>query len=422
MSPDIRLLFLTRIVRLFAYGALSVILVLYLSELSFSEAQIGAILSLTLIGDMVISLYLTTRADRFGRKRTLIVGALLMAGGGAAFALTDNLAVLLVAAIFGVISPTGKEEGPFLAVEQAALSHVIEAGRRTRIFAWYMLAGSVSAALGALACGGAVQWMLLRDVSALGAHRVIIGAYAALGVALALLFTRASPGIEVARAPRAHGAPGPSPSLLLGLGPSRNVTLKLAGLFALDAFGGGFIVQSLLAYWLHLRYGAGPSALGAIFFAVNALAGFSGLIAARLAERFGLVNTMVFTHVPSNVLLLVVPFMPTLGSAVTVLLLRFSISQMDVPTRQSYTMAVVSPGERSAAAGVTGVARTLGASVSPMLASILLGVPALINLPLTLAGGVKLVYDAWLYAAFRALKPPEEITRQDAAALDKKEG
>ncbi len=177
--------------------------------------------------------------------------------------------------------------------------------------------------------------------------------------------------------------------------------MKLSALFALDAFAGGFIIQSMVAYWFHVKFGLDAGLLGSIFFGANILAGLSALLAARLASRIGLINTMVFTHIPSNVLLCLVPFMPTLGWAVAVLLLRFSISQMDVPTRQSYTMAVVSPDERSAASGVTTIARSVGAAISPSLAGILLAYPALISAPFLVAGGLKIVYDLLLYRSFR---------------------
>jgi len=193
-----------------------------------------------------------------------------------------------------------------------------------------------------------------------------------------------------------------------GLGHSRRVVLKLSSLFALDAFGGGFIIQSIAAYWFHVRFGIDPAALGGIFFAANVLAGASALAAAWIASKIGLINTMVFTHLPSNVLLILVPFMPTAPLAIALLLLRFSISQMDVPTRQSYTMAVVGPDERSAAAGVTGVARTIGAAVSPSLAGLLLSHAALLNAPFLLAGGLKIVYDLLLYRSFAALRAPGE--------------
>jgi predicted MFS family arabinose efflux permease len=199
----------------------------------------------------------------------------------------------------------------------------------------------------------------------------------------------------------------------LGIEESRGVILKLSGLFALDAFGGGFVVQSLAAYWFYLRFHVNPATLGGIFFWANVFAGISALLASRLAARIGLIRTMVFTHLPSNILLILVPLMPNLKLAIGVLLLRFSISQMDVPTRQSYTMAIVRPEERSAAAGVTGVARTTGAAIAPTLAGFLLGQPSLINLPFFLAGGLKIAYDLLLYRAFVRAPPPEETAHCD---------
>jgi MFS family permease len=195
---------------------------------------------------------------------------------------------------------------------------------------------------------------------------------------------------------------------VLGLHRSRNVVLQLSALFALDAFAGGLIVQAMIAYWFHIKFGIDAGIIGSIFFGANVLAGISALLAVRLADRIGLINTMVFTHIPSNVLLILVPLMPTLSLAITVLLLRFSISQMDVPTRQSYTMAVVSPDERSAASGVTSIARSVGAAISPSLTGIFFAVPTLLGVPFYLAGGLKIVYDALLYRGFRRMKPPEE--------------
>ncbi|HEY4687801.1 MAG TPA: MFS transporter, partial [Anaerolineae bacterium] len=199
----------------------------------------------------------------------------------------------------------------------------------------------------------------------------------------------------------------PTASTRLGLHRSRRVVLKLSALFSLDAFAGGFVVQSIVAYWFHLRFEVEPALLGGIFFGANILAGISALTAARIAARIGLINTMVFTHIPSNILLILVPLMPNLPLAIILLLLRFSISQMDVPTRQSYTMAVVAPDERSAAAGVTGIARTTGASLAPVFTGLLIGHPALLNVPFFISGGLKIVYDLTLYRLFRASQPQE---------------
>jgi predicted MFS family arabinose efflux permease len=372
-----------------------------------TEGQVGVLLTLVLLGDTVISLWITTAADRLGRRRMLIAGSVLMTFAGAVFALTSNFWLLLLAGTVGVISPSGNEVGPFLSVEHAALAQAVASERRTAVFAWHNLAGSVATALGSL-CGGTAFELLQRaGLGEAASYRAIVFAYGTAGVLLAVLFLRLSPAAEV-QVPVKHSLAEGCPRTRLGLHRSRGVVLRLAALFALDAFGGGFVIQSLMAYWFHIRFGADPATLGAIFFGANLLAAASALAAARVASRIGLVNTMVLTHLPSNVLLILVPLMPTLPLAVAVLLLRFSISQMDVPTRQSYTVAVVSPDERSAASGVANVARSVGAALPPMLATFLMGIPSLAGVPFLLAGGIKILYDLLLYRSFRAVRPPEE--------------
>lgn len=394
LTGDGWLLFATRFVRLFAYGSLSVVLVFYLVGVGLSEAQAGLLLTLTLIGDTAISLFLTTQADRLGRRRMLIAGAALMTIAGVVFAASRTFWILVLAGIVGVISPSGQEVGPFLPIEQASLSQVVSDRTRTSVLAWYTLLGSIAAATGALTAGATTQ--VLQSVSILNGYRTVVIIYAVLGIALAFLFSRLSDAIEAK-------SPDRSERMRVGfsgLHESRAVVMKLSTLFALDSFGGGFVVQSFAAYWFYLRFGVDPAALGAIFFWANVLAGISALVAARLAAHFGLIRTMVFTHLPSNVLLLVLPLMPTLPLAVLVLLARFSISQMDVPARQSYIMAAVSPGERSAAAGIAGVARTTGAAISPFFVGLMFARPSLINVPFFIAGSVKIVYDLLLYRMF----------------------
>jgi MFS family permease len=402
------LLFATRFIRLFAYGAVSVVLVFYLVGLGLSEPQTGLLLTSTLIGDTIVSLYLTTRADRVGRRRMLIVGAALMSAAGLVFAFTRNWWLLLVAATVGVISPSGHEVGPFLSIEQAALSQVIADRTRTGVFAWYTLAGAMATALGALVAGTLTRALQDTTVSPVGSYRAVVILYAALGIVLAVSFSRLTRVAE-ASAFSDRSAPRATFARFSGLERSRDVVVKLSALFALDSFGGGFVIQSFAAYWFYLRFGLDPGSLGAIFFGANILAGFSALLASRLASRIGLIRTMVATHLPSNVLLILVPLMPTLPLAVAVLLARFSISQMDVPTRQSYIMAVVPPEERSAAAGVAGVARTIGAAISPLLVGFLFARPSLINWPFYIAGTLKIAYDLLLYKEFVAIQPPEEV-------------
>ncbi|HEX5823420.1 MAG TPA: MFS transporter [Candidatus Limnocylindrales bacterium] len=404
LNGDGRLLFATRVLRMFGYGFLAVVLVLYLAALGLDALTIGAILTLTLIGDTIISLWLTTSADRIGRRRVLIAGSLLMVGAGLLFAVTSWVPLLILAATIGVISPTGNEVGPFLAVEQAALSQATPDARLTPTFAWYNLVGYVATAVGALAAGLLSQALLATGFAAVDAYRAIVIGYAVVGLLMAAVFARVGPAVEVAVLPAADDGI----ARRLGLGRSKGIVARLSALFALDAFGGGFIPQSLMAYWFHLKFGVEPAVLGGIFFAANILAAVSSLSASRIAARIGLVNTMVFTHLPSNVLLLLVPLMPSLPLAIAVLLLRFSLSQMDVPTRQSYVISVVEPDERSAAAGVTGIARTTGAAISPILSAPLVASGGLTALPFFLAGGLKIAYDLLLYRAYTTGRAPDE--------------
>ena len=399
---NIILLFITRSLRMFGYGFLSVVLALYLADSGFNNFLMGLLFSLTLIGDAGISLLLTTTADRFGRKKTLIIGAILMMVAGVIFILTSNPILLIIAAIVGVISPSGNEIGPFLPVEQAMLSQLVSKEERTGVFAWYNLIGSLATAFGALAGGFLAKLLQSQGMIPLDSYRVILLGYAVIGGILALVFSGLSRGCEAVPSVSHTTPPGH-----IGLHKSRNVVFKLSMLFSLDAFAGGFVLQSFMAYWFHVRFGADEGALGSIFFGANLLAGFSALLAVPLAKKIGLIRTMVFTHLPSNILLMLVPLMPDFGLAISVLLLRFSISQMDVPTRQAYTMAVVDPDERSAAAGITGIARSVGASVSPVLCGAVFSV--FLSGPFIIAGGLKIMYDLILFRNFKASHVSDDL-------------
>ncbi len=398
-ARDVRLLFAARVVRMAAYGGLSVVLVLYLTAIGLDGFRVGVVLAATLLGDALISLLLTTRADRFGRRRTLLVGAALVLLAGVVFAVTTDFWVIVVSATIGVLSPSGNEVGPFLAVEQASLSHVVGDERRTTAFGWYTVAGALATATGTLVAGLGVQSLLHAGAATTDAYRMVIVAYAVSGVALAAIFALLTPAIEV---------PAPSHASRLGLHRSRGTVARLSALFALDAFAGGFVIQSLVSYWFATRWGLEPAVLGGVLFVANVLAAGSALAATWLAHRIGLVETMVYTHLPSNVLLMLVPLMPTAWLAVAVWFLRMSISQMDVPTRQSYTMAVVAPDERSAAAGITGIARTVGVGLSPFVAAPLAASVAYASVPFFIAGSLKIVYDLLVYRGFRHVRPPEE--------------
>jgi MFS family permease len=397
LSADGRLLFATCAVRSFAYGFLSVILGLYLDAAGLSPAAIGRIFTAALAGGAMMTILITSVADRFGRRVLLIAGAALMALAGSVFAVSANPIYLAVAAIIGTISPSGKEVGPFLSIEQAILPETTDERQRTAVFSAYNLIGSLAGALGALA----VAIPSFFSFSAVAGYRLLIWSYIGAALLLALLFTFLSPKVESKnRALRQERR--------FGVNKSRTMVAKLAGLFALDAFAGGFIVQSIVAYWFYLRFDTNLNSLGAIFFGTNLLSALSFLAAPAIARRFGLLNTMVFTHLPSNLLLLLMPLMPGVKGAVILLLARNSLSQLDVPTRQSYTMAIVDSDERAASAGVLSVARNAGAALAPVFTGAVLAVPAL-GWPFLLAGGLKIIYDLWIFAVFRHVKPPEEI-------------
>lgn len=398
LSRDGWILFATCGLRALAYGFLSVILGLYLDAIGLSVSAIGWIFTAALAGGALMTIAITAVADSLGRKFLLITGALLMALAGCAFAVSDNPVILIIAAIVGTISPSGKEVGPFLSLEQAILPLTASDRDRTAVFSAYNLVASFAGAMGALA----VALPGYFSLSALAGYRVLIWGYVGAALLLAAMFAMLSPRIEAAKkTQRAQRQ--------IGLRKSRAMVAKLAGLFALDSFAGAFIVQSIVAYWFHLRYQTDLAALGGIFFGTNIFAALSFLAAPALARRFGLLNTMVFTHLPSNFLILLVPLMPNVELATAVLFLRYSLSQMDVPTRQSYTMAVVDADERAAAAGILSVARNGGAAAAPLFTGAILAMPKL-GLPFLLAGGIKIVYDLWIFAVFRHVKPPEEKT------------
>lgn len=396
LSHDGWLLFVSCAIRSFAYGFLSVILGVYLDDMGLSATAIGSIFTAALAGGAAMTLLITTLADSIGRKLLLIVGALLMALAGSVFALSDNPIWLTAAAVIGTISPSGKDVGPFLSLEQAILPQTTSDRQRTAVFSGYNLVSSFAGALGALAVGIPP----LFSLPARTGFRTLLWSYVIAALILASLFAFLSPNVEA-------GYNSRSRKRQAGLQKSRGMVAKLAGLFALDAFAGAFIVQSIVAYWFHLRFHIDLKALGGIFFGTNLLAACSFLAAPPIARRIGLLNTMVFTHLPSNFMLLLVPFMQSVELAVGVLLLRHLLSQMDVPTRQSYTMAVVDPDERAASAGVLSVARNSGAALGPLFTGAILAVPTL-GLPFLLAGGIKIVYDLWIFSVFRHVKPPEE--------------
>jgi MFS family permease len=401
---DAQLILGARALRAFAYGLLSVVLALALLREGFSTVAIGAIITVSLVGDFCGTYVIGLFADSWGRRRTLVILALLMAATGAVFGLTSAYPLLLLAGFFGTLGTSASETAPFLPIEQAMLAQTGTADQRTHLFARYNLVASFAAAAGALAAGlpdALARVGLGRDLGI----RLVFGIYVAAALVVAWLARRLSAQVEAPASTRPRAA-NRWQRMLPPLGASRGIVLRLAALFSVDAFAGGLTVQSLLALFLHLRFGVSLGVLAALFFAANTLSALSFLAAAPLARRIGLLNTMVFTHLPSNALLALVALMPTFPLAALVLLARQALSQLDVPTRQAYTMALVAPEARTAAASTTSLARSTGSAASPVVAGALLQGPLLVlGLPLLIAGAIKSVYDLTLWATFRRVPP-----------------
>lgn len=395
-TADARVLLLARATRAFGDGFVSILLPLHLARLGWSNVQIGAVATATLLGSAALTLGVGFVANRVGQRALLLRASLLMAATGIGFATLRDFWPLLVVAFVGTINPSSGDASVFLPTEQALLPQTTSDAQRTALFARFSLLGSLVAALGALfaaAPGVAAERTGISLDRAVDAMFVL---YAGLGLAVFALYRGLSPTL---------GARSTEPTRPLG--ESRRTVLGLAALFSLDSFGGGLVVQSLLALWLFQRFGVSVAAAGAIFFWTGVLSAFSALVAVRIARRVGLLNTAVFTHLPANLFLMLTPFMPTVEWAVALLLARSALSQMDVPVRNSYVMAVVTPAERPAAASVTSVPRGLAAALGPVLSGWLLGLSPF-GWPLVIAGALKSVYDGLLLWRFRAIRPPEE--------------
>jgi MFS family permease len=404
MGSIVSLVLAARGIRALGDGFVSLTLPLYLLALGYRPLQVGLVSTATLLGSAVLSLAVGAYAARIGYRRALLGVALLMLATGVAFAGVRDFWPLLVVAFVGTLNPSSGDASAFLPLEHAVLSGVVSPERRTATFARYSLVGAVGGALGALL---AAAPQVLTDALHVPWRRALQDMfllYAALGFAAWLLYRRLPARAGDAPA-GAHGE---------ALRESRRIVLILAALFSVDAFAGGLIVQSMLSLWLLQRFALSPAALGALFFATSLLSGGSYLVAVPLARRFGLINTMVFTHIPSSVALIAIPFAGNVDAVVALLLVRSALSQMDVPTRSSYTMAVVAPRERAAAASATAVPRSLAAAGSPLLSGYLLGLSAL-GWPLVLAGAIKIAYDLALLAIFRNVRPPEEAQRATRA-------
>jgi len=409
LTPDGRLILAAKTVRTFGYGLMSVVLGLYLDRAGYAPTVVGAILSASLAGSALLTLFAAARADRFGRRRTLVLSTVLMAGSGLVFAFSQNVWALVLAALSGTVSATSGEVGPFESVEHAILPQTTPPEQRNRIFGWYNTLAALAVAVGALAAGLPAWLNGAFGMDPATGYRLMFAGYSVSALLSGAILLRLSPAVELAHPPA--DAPEPRSG---GLRRSRGTVARLSALFALDAFGGGFVVQSFIAYWFALKFNAGSEVLGPVFFGVNVLKAISYPLAVRLAGRIGLINTMVFTHLPSNVLLMLIPLMPSLGAAVALLLVRHLLSQMDVPARGSYVMAVVDPGERTAAAGLTTLARTAAQAISPAVAGVALGWMSGLAAPFLLGGAIKIVYDLSLFNQFRRLKPADELAPEAA--------
>ncbi|WP_159731475.1 MFS transporter [Methylosinus sp. Ce-a6] len=395
MSGALRSLLWARALRDFGDGFLAVMLPVYLIKLGFSSFEVGVLAGAALFGSAVLTLMIGVIGNRYDPRRLLLVAAALMTATGAALSLADSYILLLIVAFVGSVNPSGGSASSFVPVEHAVLTRETAAAERTRAFARYSLVGGLAAAGGALAA--AVPDLVTRiGWPELSGMKAMFAVYAILGIASGALYARVPPRPRTSQNGH-HEA----------LGPSRSIVYRLAALFSLDAFAGGFVVQSLLALWLFERFDLSLATASLFFFWSGILSAFSFPVAARLAKHFGLVNTMVFTHIPSSLCLILAAFAPSLPLALGLLLIRAALSQMDVPTRSSYVMAVVTEPERTAAASFTSVPRSLAASLSPALAGALFAGPWSAS-PLILCGALKIAYDLLLLNQFRHLKPPEE--------------
>ena len=402
LSESIRVqrLLIVRGLRAFGDGYVSLLLPLYLVELGFSPLQVGIIATITLMGSGLLTLVVGLYAWRFHYRTLLLAASLLMAGTGVGFALLTDFWPLMLVAFAGTLNPSSGDVSVFLPLEHAVLANVVKDRQRTAMFARYSLVGTLLAATGSLAAVLPPAVATVTGMPLTNVIRLMFVLYAFIACAAGLVYLGLPPKLT---------AVGPQPKAPLHH--SRKTVYTLAALFSLDALGGGFVVQSMLALWLHQRFQMSMATAGVVFFWTSVLTAASYLVAVRIAGRFGLLNTMVFTHVPSSVCLILVPFAPDLGYAIALLSLRSALSQMDVPTRTSYVMAIVTPEERPAAASITSVPRSLAAAVSPFLSGYLLSMSTF-GWPLVIAGGVKILYDMLLLAKFRNIRPPEEASYQ----------
>jgi MFS family permease len=418
LSRDGKLILAARITRTFAYGFLSVILSIYLKLIGYNELLIGLILSFTLVNSVIFTLVASLYADRLGRRKMLIVYAGLMSVSGAIFFVTDNYVALIVSAFIGTINVTGSETGAFLSIEQAMLPQTINQEyskkKKNTLYAIYNMASTFAMSAGVLLSGLPLILQHQYGLGQVESIKPLFLLYSMLGLGVVGIYFSLSKKIEISKH-NDHHLSSPEEksksekSFLLSLSPkSRKIVGKLSGLFAVDSFAGGFVIQSIISLWFFTKFGADLAVLSYIFSIAGVLTAFSFIGAAKIADKTGLINTMVFTHIPSNILLILVGFAPTFPMAIALYFGRMALSQMDVPTRQSYVVGVVNEDERTAAAGITNISRNVAQSVSPSIAGYILQSLSLLSIPFIIGGVLKIVYDVALYVNFKNTKPSDE--------------
>jgi MFS family permease len=402
VSRDGKLLLTARIVRAFSYGFLSIILAIYLKLMGFNEIFIGIVLTATLVNSVIFNLFASFYADKIGRKKILIIYAILMAISGVIFLVTNNYVALIASALIGTINVTGTEVGAFLSIEQVILPQTVNDNRkRNSIFAIYNMVGTFAMSAGVLLSGLPPYIQKLYGLNQVESIRTLFLFYSMCAIIVIGIYLFLSKKIEL------DPSIAKTTSVRTISPKSKGIVAKLSSLFAVDSFAGGFVIQSIVSFWFFSKFGADLTTLSYIFSIAGALTAFSFLFATKIASRIGLINTMVFTHVPSNILLILLAFAPTFPLAIGLYLARMSLSQMDVPTRQSYIVAVVNEDERMAVAGITNTSRNIAQAVSPSLAGAIIQSLSL-SAPFVVGGLLKIVYDIGVYVSFRKIKPPEE--------------
>jgi MFS family permease len=395
-SNHVNRLLVAKGLRAFGDGYVCLLLPLYLLDLGFSPLEVGIVATTTLLGSGLLTLVVGLHAWRYHYRTLLLAASVLMAGTGFGFALLTDFWPLMLVALVGTLNPSSGDVSVFMPLEHAVLARVVSDRQRTATFARYSLVGSLLAAAGSLAAALPTTLASASGMSSTHAIQAMFLLYALIACASGIVYR----GLPKALATEVQQPVAP-------LRKSKKKVYTLAALFSLDAFAGGFVVQSMVALWLYQRFGMSMATAGVVFFWTGVLTAVSYLAAVRIAGRFGLVNTMVFTHIPSSICLILLPFVPDVSYAIALLFVRSALSQMDVPTRSSYVMAIVTPVERPAAASITSVPRSLASAMSPFLAGYMLGLSTF-GWPLLVAGGVKIAYDLLLLAMFRNTRPPEE--------------